>query len=93
MPANPAASPAKTPGGLTQADLDKLKGRNGQNSIDGIHGGGSQQRNITVTIGKLQESTIIHAATVKEGLQDMERMVKETLVRLINGAEMAVANG
>jgi tape measure domain-containing protein len=78
-----------TPAGPTPPGTDpKLK-----SGIDSVTSGGKQVRNYNVTIGSLVKELNIRAETVKEGAQDMKRMVEEYLLRALQGAEIATANG
>lgn len=76
---------------MSAAELASLN--NNKQGVDSIHGGGSQTRNINVVIHKFQDSIQIHTANLKEGAEDMRKIIEETLIRAINGAEMAVSNG
>ncbi len=57
-----------------------------------ITGGGSRPTNITINLGKLQDSIVIHSSTVKEGVDEMEEIVVDALLRVLNSAN-AVATG
>jgi TP901 family phage tail tape measure protein len=95
-PTAPGPAASTLPGMTNDEIAKKLKSSSSSGAskkVDGIHGGGSQVRNVTVTIHKLQDSINIHATTVREGAQDMRRIIQEELVRAINGAELAISNG
>jgi hypothetical protein len=57
-----------------------------QNGINGITSGGSKQTNITVNLGKLQDQIVIHAQGIQEGVEQMEAMVTEALLKVLNSA-------
>lgn len=60
-----------------------LNSKVSQTSMD-INGGGSKPTNINITIGKLQDHTIIQAQTVKEGAQQMDSEITNALLRAVN---------
>lgn len=63
-----------------------------QKGIDNISGGGKSVRNVTVNIQSLVKELIVQATTVKEGAQDIRRIVEEELLRAVQGGELALAN-
>lgn len=77
---NPTVDPSKNDPKLDQG-------------INSVSGGGKQVRNVTVTIGALVKEMNIHAASTKESALDIKRMIEEALLRAIQGAELASANG
>lgn len=66
--------------------------KNKTKGLEGVTGGGSKQTNITINLGKLQESTIINATTVNEGVQDMQEMIQQALLRLLNSTNQMQTN-
>lgn len=56
---------------------------------DTITGGGA--RNIYITLGKFQDQLNIHTMTVKEGVNEMEQMIENSLLRILNSAN-AISN-
>lgn len=52
-----------------------------------VTGGG--QRNITINLKNLIEQLTISPATVRDGVNDMERQVQEALLRVLNSANIA----
>lgn len=56
---------------------------------DSITGGGA--RNIYITLGKFQDQLNIHTMTVKEGVNEMEQMIENSLLRILNSAN-AISN-
>lgn len=56
------------------------------NKVDTISGGGA--RNVYITLGKFQENLNIYTSTVKEGVNEMEEMVTNTLLRILNSANL-----
>jgi tape measure domain-containing protein len=59
---------------------------------ENITSGGSRPTNITLNLGKLHDNIIIHSATLKEGVDEMEKIVAEALLRVLNSGN-AVATG
>lgn len=57
-----------------------------------ITSGGSRPTNITLNLGKLFDNIVIHSATLKEGAEDIEKIVTEHLLRVLNSGN-AVQNG
>jgi TP901 family phage tail tape measure protein len=64
-----------------------------QSGIDSVSGGGKQTRNVIVTINKMVENINVHAATVKESSTEIKRIVEETMLRAVQGSELALGNG
>lgn len=75
-----------TPGAGTTDD-------NTSTDVGGITSGGSKPTNITINLGKLHDQIVIHSATVKEGVQDMEKMVTEALLRVLNSGNAIQTGG
>ncbi|MCX6232437.1 MAG: phage tail tape measure protein [Bacteroidetes bacterium] len=63
-----------------------------KSGFDGISGGGSQVRNITVNITKLIEKQIIQSSNLTEAAGTIQAQVEEALIRAISGAEQVLAN-
>ncbi len=57
---------------------------NAKDKVEGITGGGA--RNIIINLQKLFDDINISATTVQEGVNDMEQMVTEALLRVLNSA-------
>lgn len=55
-----------------------------KDKVEGITSGGA--RNIIINLQKLFDNINIHAATVNEGVSDMEQIVTEALLRVLNSA-------
>jgi tape measure domain-containing protein len=55
-----------------------------------INGGGA--RNITITIGKQVETINLHALNVKEGMAEIEEIVKDTFLRVVKSANGVAVN-
>ncbi|MCX6232615.1 MAG: tape measure protein [Bacteroidetes bacterium] len=74
--------------GISTPDKSASKvGTGGSSSMDvsdNITSGGSKPTNITIHLGKLMDSVNIHSQNLKEGTQDMEKIVVETLLRVLN---------
>lgn len=74
-----------TPGG---AGGDASKGKV-KKDVDTITGGGA--KNIYITLGKFQDQLNIHTMTFKEGVNEMETMIENSLLRILNSAN-AISN-
>lgn len=66
---------------------------NTSTDVGGITSGGSKPTNITINLGKLQDNIVIHSATLKEGVQDMEKIVTEALLRILNSGNAIQTGG
>ena len=53
-----------------------------------ISGGGKSVKNVTVNIQKLVENINITTSQLKEGTGEIKRMIEETILRAIQGAEL-----
>lgn len=75
-------------GGGADGKAGKGKGNKGLSKVaskaDGIIGGGSKQTNINITIGKLQDQTVIHVDSAEKGLNNLGDKVQEILLRAVN---------
>lgn len=61
------------------------------NQFNTISGGGTQTRNVYVTVHRVMDGDIkIYPSTVKEGMTRMAEDVSEGLVKIINGAEQSL---
>ena len=56
-----------------------------------ITSGGSRPTSITINLQKLQDKIEIHSTNIKEGVQEMETMVTEALLRVLNSANATMA--
>lgn len=72
------------------ADL-KNKAGNLKDGIHGIAGGGKQAVNVTINLQSLVAEQNFNTTSVKESVSDIERMVTETLLRVLNSANYAAA--
>ncbi|ROI09795.1 hypothetical protein EGI11_03290 [Chryseobacterium sp. H3056] len=67
---------------------EKGKGKGAGSAVtrkaDGITGGGSKQTNINITIGKLQDQTVIHVDSSEKGINNLGEKVQEILLRAVN---------
>jgi tape measure domain-containing protein len=70
--------------GLDESAKNKVK-----EHTDSITGGGA--KNIYITLGKFQDQLNIHTMTVKEGVNEMEQMIENSLLRILNSAN-AISN-
>lgn len=68
------------PGMKSGKDKDKTN----KAGKDGIVSGGSKQTHITITIGKLQDQTVIHVNNKEKGLQEAGDKLQEILLRAVN---------
>jgi len=74
---------------LNPANAGKSTGTGGGGDItndisENITSGGSRPTNITLNLGKLHDNIIIHSATLKEGVDEMEKIVTEAMLRVLN---------
>lgn len=58
---------------------------NPKNSLNFI-AGNSKPTTINITVGKLQDQTVINSETVTEGVSEIERMLMSTYLKVINSA-------
>jgi hypothetical protein len=58
-----------------------------------ITSGGSRPTNITITLGKLMDKVEIHSTNLKEGTEDMTKLVTEALLRVLNSGNAVAAGG
>lgn len=63
---------------------DKKGKKDKKDGTDGIISGGSKQTNINITIGKLQDQTVIHVDSAEKGLNNLGDKVQEILLRAVN---------
>jgi hypothetical protein len=59
---------------------------NTKEKVDGITSGGA--RNIIINLQKLFDNINISSTTVQEGVNDMEQIVTEALLRVLNSANV-----
>ncbi|HUM50488.1 MAG TPA: phage tail tape measure protein [Chitinophagales bacterium] len=62
-----------------------------KSTAENITSGGSKPTNIYVTIGKFQDKIEIHAATMKEGVDDIVRLIDERFLAVLNSANALTA--
>jgi hypothetical protein len=55
-------------------------------SASGISSGGARPTNINITIGKFQDKIEIHSVNVKEGADELVRIIEERLLGVLNSA-------
>lgn len=65
-------------------DDGKKKKSKAEKGLDEVSGGGSKQTNITINLDKLQDKIEIHSSTIKESASDVEKILIETLIRVLN---------
>lgn len=81
-------SAGPTPVGMPQTDAQLEKG------TSSVTDGTKQVRNVTINIQKLVEKIENHFSSAKDISDgDMTRRVEEALIRIVNGAEVAISNG
>ncbi len=59
--------------------------KNGKD-IDSVISGGSKPTNINITIHKFQDEIVVQTTNLKEGSQEIERIIDEALLRAVNSA-------
>lgn len=64
-----------------------------QQMSNNISAGGSQTRNISVVIERMVGIEQLHSKGVQEGADQMEQMVLDTLIRVVQGVEVAMNQG
>lgn len=69
--------------GADAAAMNDAKNKVGKD-ITGITGGGT--RNTYINLGKFQDSINIHVASAKEGVDQMQEMIENSLLRILNSA-------
>ena len=60
----------------------------GSDTASGITGGGV--RNITINVAKFQDKTEIHTVGLKEGIQEVEEIIRDMFLRITNSAASAM---
>lgn len=83
---NPASAGGQTGNGKGSEIIEDTISNN-------ITSGGSRPTNITLNLGKLMDNVIINAANVKEGASDIEKIVVETMLRVVNSANAVQGGG
>ena len=78
-------TPEKT--GLSQGAKSQLTG-----GVNSIVAGGSQVRNVTISIAKMIENIVIHSS-VEESTVDIERKLTDMLVKIVQGGETTLNRG
>lgn len=68
---------------------DLTKGGKGDDGIDKITGGGKQHVNVTINLDNLVGVMNFDVKNVKESVRDMEKMVVESMLRVVNSANYA----
>lgn len=81
-------NPYKKPKGSEGEKLDTSI----QNGLSSISGGGTQVRNVNVTIQKLVELLKIETTNINESAEEIEQKIEQILVRAIGGAEQVLSN-
>lgn len=70
--------------GAASSDAKKDKEKLAKD-VNGITGGGT--RNTYINLGKFQDSINIHVASAKEGVDQMQEMIENSLLRILNSAQ------
>ena len=83
---NPAAL---KPNGMDLSGMDGKK-KKGNAKDGGVSGGGNKQ--ITINIQNLMPGVTVNATTVKEGIQDIGRILQEELLKMLADVSLAGAN-
>lgn len=90
---DPLAKAFGDPGkGDLKLDTSRKKKKSAEDAIGSISGGGKEMKNITVTIQKLVENLNLHTINTQTGMGEMKQMIEETLLRAVQGAELAMGN-
>lgn len=72
------------PKGAGMSATGNGKSTKDKDSKDGIVSGGSKQTNIQITIGKLQDQTVIHVSNTEKGISNLGDKIQEELLRAVN---------
>jgi len=75
------AVPGSTVPGSTIAESETAKA-----GVAGITGGGTRNTNVSISLGNLIENFSINPQTVSEGVNQMQEMVTEALLRVLNSS-------
>ncbi len=84
---NPAAL---KPDGRDLSGIDGGKKKKGNAKDGGVSGGGNKQ--ITINIQNLMPGVTVNATTIKEGIQDIGRIMQEELLKMLADVSLAEAN-
>lgn len=80
----------ETPGGASpDGSISDMVNATGKD----VAAGGSRPTNITINLRNMVETLTIQSANLKEGTNEMERMVREAMMRILNSANGVVGNG
>jgi TP901 family phage tail tape measure protein len=61
-------------------------------NIEGVSGGGSKPTTINISIGKLNEKIEVSTVNLREGVDDIERIMIQLLMRVVNNANQYASN-
>ncbi|MBN1250688.1 MAG: phage tail tape measure protein [Bacteroidales bacterium] len=70
--------------------LDNPLGKGLSDGISSVTEGGKQQKNITINLGKFQDSINIYSENITEGVNEMQDAVENALLRILNSANSLV---
>lgn len=73
-------APGGSPGGTGSSDKNKVG-----SDINGITGGGT--RNTYISLGKFYDNITIHVASAKDGIDQIQEMVEDAMLRVLNSAQ------
>lgn len=68
-------------------------GNSGKETLTGATGAsitGGGVRSITINVAKFQDKTEIHTATLKEGVHEVEELIRDMFLRITNSAASAI---
>lgn len=71
---------------ITSGSLGLGNKGDSKSTAENIASGGNRPTNINVTVQKFQDKTEIHTMTAKDGINDMEAIMKEMFLRVLNSA-------
>ncbi|MFK5856845.1 MAG: hypothetical protein QM503_11985, partial [Bacteroidota bacterium] len=88
---DPVLNPYKTNSSITDPIGSVTDGKISKGLTD-ISGGGTQMRNVTIHIDRLNENININTTTLSEATPEIEAQLTESLIRAIGGAEQIIGN-
>ena len=60
--------------------------------VDKVASGGSKPTTVNISIAKFQDAININTTNLREGVNDVQAMLEEALVRVTNGVSQGIGN-
>jgi hypothetical protein len=73
--------------------IDPTGGSETQAGINSTNGGGSRVRNVSVKFNNLVETINLNSENLREGADEIRRILLEEMVRVVGGSEQVLSNG